>query len=292
MGELLSSIWSTVWATLKTFEFKDAIDILIIALILYYLFRLFRQTRAGQLVKGIVVLLIAFVLSWIFNLTMVNYILRSIFEFSAIIIIVVFQPEIRQGLERLGRSNKTFKNFVNTTNINPESAVTKAISDVSDACAVFSKSKTGALIVFERNSMLNEIAGTGTFLNSDTSAALLGNIFFNKAPLHDGACIIRDGKILSAGCILPLTNSLNVSQALGTRHRAAIGMSEESDAVIVVVSEETGVISIALNGTLYRDYNRNTLYDKLTELLVTREKDRSGLFGDLFKNRKEEKDDE
>lgn len=278
---------STIWATLKTFEFKDAIDILVVSLLLYYLFKLFRQSRAGQLVKGLVVLLVAFALSWIFNLTMVNYLLKSLFEFAVIIIVVVFQPEIRLGLERLGRSNKTLKNFVNTTNQSPESAVTKAISDVSDACAVFSKSRTGALIVFERDSMLNEIAGTGTFLNSDTSAALLGNIFFNKAPLHDGACIIREGKILSAGCILPLTNSLNVSQSLGTRHRAAIGMSEESDAVVVVVSEETGVISIALNGILHRDFTRNQLYDKLVELLVTRNAEHSNLFLSIFRNRKE-----
>ena len=232
-------------------------------------------------------MLVAFALSWIFNLTMVNYILKSLFEFAVIIIVVVFQPEIRMGLERLGRSNKTLKNLVNTTNQNPETSVTKAISDVSDACAVFSKSRTGALIVFERDSLLNEIAGTGTYLNSDTSAALLGNIFFNKAPLHDGACIIREGKILSAGCILPLTNSLNVSQSLGTRHRAAIGMSEESDAVVVVVSEETGVVSIALNGILHRDFTRNQLYDKLVELLVTRNTEHSNLFSSMFKNRKE-----
>ena len=283
MNEFMSAIWST----LKTFEFKDAVDILIISLLLYYLFKLFRQSRAGQLVKGVVVLLAAFALSYIFKLTMVNYILKSVFEFAVIIIVVVFQPELRQGLERLGRSNRTIKNLVNTNNQNPETAVTKAIGDVSDACAVFSKSKTGALIVFERETLLNEIAGTGTFLNSDTSAALLGNIFFNKAPLHDGACIIRDGKILSAGCILPVTKSLNVSQSLGTRHRAAIGMSEDSDAVIVVVSEETGVISVALNGTLTRDLSRNQLYDKLTELLVTRDAEHSNLFLSMFKSRKE-----
>ena len=283
----MENIMSTFWATLKTFEFKDAIDILIISLLLYYLFKLFRQSRAGQLVKGVVVLLVAFALSAIFNLTMVNYILKSLFEFAVIIIVVVFQPELRMGLERLGRSNKTLKNLVNTNYQNPETAVTKAIGDVSDACAIFSKSRTGALIVFERDTLLDEIAGTGTYLNSDTSAALLGNIFFNKAPLHDGACIVRDGKILSAGCILPLTKSLNVSQELGTRHRAAIGMSEDSDAVVVVVSEETGSISIALNGSLTRDYSRNKLYDKLTELLVLHEDNHSNLFTSMFRNRKE-----
>lgn len=282
----MEDFMSTIWATLKTFQFKDAVDILVVSLIIYYLLKLFRQSRSGQLIKGVAVLLIAFAVSAIFNLTMVNYILRSLFEFAVIIFVVVFQPELRQALERLGR-NKTLKNFVNTGNQSGEAAVLKAISDVSDACAVFSKSKTGALIVFERDSLLNEICSTGTLLNSDPSVALLGNIFFNKAPLHDGACIIRGGKILSAGCILPLTKSLNVSQSLGTRHRAAIGMSEESDAVVVVVSEETGVISIALNGKLIRDFNRNSLNDKLMELIIPGENERSNLLSVFFKNRKE-----
>lgn len=285
----MENIMSTFWATLKTFQFKDAVDIIIISLILYYLFRLFRQSRAGQLIKGVVVLLIAFAIARIAQLTMVSYILTSVFQFAVIIFVVVFQPELRQGLERLGRSNKTLKNIVNTTvqSQSTETMLLKAIGDVADTCAVFSKSRTGALIVFERESLLSEIAGSGTMLNSDVSPALLGNIFFNKAPLHDGACIIRDGKILAAGCILPLTNSLNVSQSLGTRHRAAIGMSEESDAVVVVVSEETGNISIATNGLLSRGFNRNTLYDKLVELIIPDDKDRSNLFASIFKSRKE-----
>ena len=175
---------STFWATLRSFQFKDIIDIVIITLILYYLFKLLRQSRAGQLIKGVVVLLVVYAISGIAQLTMVNYILSSIFQFSAIIIIIIFQPELRQGLERLGRSNITLKNIVNTSQTT-ESPTMKAISDVADSCAVFSKSKTGALIVFERESMLSEIAGTGTYINSDTSPALIGNIFFNKAPLHD-----------------------------------------------------------------------------------------------------------
>ena len=281
MGEVFREALNTVWSTLKTFEFKDAVDILIVALLLYYLFRLFRQSRSGQLVKGVVILLIMFAISAIANLTMVRFILKSVFEFFVIILVVVFQPELRQGLERLGRSNMTLRNFMNSNSQSPETFVMKAISDVADSCAIFSKSRTGALIVFERNSLLNEIAGTGTTLNSETSPALLGNIFYNKAPLHDGAMIIRDGKILSAGCILPLTKSLDVSPDLGTRHRAAIGLSEECDAVVVVVSEETGNISIALGGRLTRDYNRNTLYDRLVELIIPGENERSNLFSSL-----------
>ena len=291
MGNFINDVFDTIWSTLKTFEFKDAVDIIIIALLLYYLFRLFRQSRAGQLVKGVVILLVLFAISAIFNLTMVKFILKSVFEFAVIILVVVFQPELRQGLERLGRSNKTIKNIVNTNNQNPETVVMKAITDVADSCAIFSKSRTGALIVFERDSLLDEVARTGTTLNSDTSPALLGNIFFNKAPLHDGACIIREGKILSAGCILPLTKSFDVSADLGTRHRAAIGLSEDCDAVVVVVSEETGSISIASGGQLTRDYTRNTLYDALVEMIIPGEGERSNLFSVIFKNRKEKNDE-
>lgn len=288
MKDLLNGLWSA----LATFQFKDAIDIIVVTLIVFYLLRLFRQSRSGQLVKGVVVLLIAYLVANLAQLTMVKYILHALFQYSVIIFVVIFQPELRQGLERLGRSNKTLRNIVNTSVQSTETIVTRAIGDVADSCAVFSKSRTGALIVFERNTMLSEIAGTGTILNSDISPALLGNIFYNKAPLHDGACIIKEGKILAAGCILPLTDSLNVSQSLGTRHRAAIGMSEQTDAVVVVVSEETGNISIALNGMLYRDYDRNTLYDRLIQLIIPSEKDRSNLFTSMFKSRKEKDNEE
>ena len=278
--------------TLKTFTFKDFIDVVIIALILFYLLRLFRNSRAGQLVKGFLILLVVYGVSYLLQLTMLTYILNSIFTYWAIIFIVVFQPELRLGLERLGRSNRRLRSFMSSTVQNPEDKIYKAISDVADTCAVFSKSKTGALIVFERDTLLGDIANTGTILNSDVSPALLGNIFFNKAPLHDGASIIRDGKLLSAGCILPLTDNLNISQGLGTRHRAAIGMSEESDAVVVVVSEETGNISIALNGMLTRDYSRDALYNRLVELIIVRDKDKNtGLFAALFNKRKEKKNE-
>ena len=278
--------------TLKTFTFKDLIDVVVIALIIYYLLRLFRNSRAGQLVKGFLILLVVYGVAYLAQLTMLTYILNSIFTYWAIIFIVVFQPELRLGLERLGRSNRRLRSFMFSTVQNPEDKIYKAISDVADTCAVFSKSKTGALIVFERDTPLGEIANTGTILNSDVSPALLGNIFFNKAPLHDGASIIREGKILSAGCILPLTDNLNISQDLGTRHRAAIGMTEESDAVVVVVSEETGNISIALNGMLTRDFNRDALYNRLVELIVVGDKDiNTGLFAALFNKRKEKKNE-
>ena len=283
MGDFIS----TIWATLKTFQLKDAVDIIVISMILYYLLKLLRQSRAGQLVKGVVVLLVAYGISALFNLTMVHFILKALFEFAVIIIVVVFQPELRQALERLGR-NRTLKSIVPlASGQNSVDSAMKAIGDIADVCSVFSRSKTGALIVFERDSVLNEIAASGTELNCDTSVALLGNIFFNKAPLHDGACIIRDGRILAAGCILPLTKSPDISSSLGTRHRAAIGMSEESDAVVVIVSEETGVVSIAVGGKLIRDLDRSSLYDKLTDLMVSGEIEKGDVLSVLFKSRKE-----
>lgn len=290
----LSSWITTIGAIIKTFTFSDAVDIILVAIIIYYLFKLLRQTRAAQLIKGLAVLVLAYAASALFDLTMVNVILTSLFEFAVIILVIVFQPELRRMLEHLGRSNiskgSIFSTF-STKNDDITAVWSKAINDVADAATVFSNSKTGALIVFERNTMLSEIAASGTELNSSTSVALFGNLFFNKAPLHDGACILRDGKVLSAGCILPLTDNKRLSSSLGTRHRAAIGMSEESDAVVVVVSEETGIISIAVGGKLIRELDRKELAEKLTELIIPADNEKQDLFTVLFRNRKE-KDDE
>lgn len=293
--DFLSSWFNAIIAILKTFTLSDAIDIVLVSLIIYSLFKILRQTRAAQLVKGLAILGVAYALSIVFDLTMVHFILTAIFEFAVIILVIVFQPELRRALEHLGRSNIKNNNLFNSiTNKNDDLSVlkAKAINDVSDAAVVFSHSKTGALIVFERETMLTEISSSGTELNSDTSVALLGNIFFNKAPLHDGACIIRNGRILSAGCILPLTDNKRLNSSLGTRHRAAIGMSEESDAVVVVVSEETGIISIAVGGKLIRELDRKQLHDKLSEFIVPSENDKQDLFKVLFKNRKEKEEDE
>lgn len=293
--DFLSSWFSAAVAIIKTFTFSDAIDIVLVSIIIYSLFKLLRHTRSAQVVKGLVVLAIAYLVSALFDLTMVNVILTTIFEFAVIIIVIVFQPELRRALEHLGRSNIKNNGIISIiTNKNDDIITTKAkaISDVADAAVVFSHSKTGALIVFERDTLLSEISETGTQLNSDTSVALLGNIFFNKAPLHDGACIIRDGKILSAGCILPLTDNKRINSSLGTRHRAAIGMSEETDAVVVVVSEETGIISLAVSGRLIRELDRKQLSDKLTELVLPSDNNKQDLFTVLFKNRKESNDSE
>lgn len=258
---------------IKTIQFRDVVDILAIALIIFGLFRLMRETRAIQLLKGILVLVVIYFFASLFQLVMLSSLLRVFFEASVVVIAVIFQPEIRKALEQVGR-NKNWKKYLSifsgkfAKTDEWEKAVRKSIEDVADTSVLFSRSKTGALMVFERETMLSDIAATGTIINAETSVALFGNIFFNKAPLHDGASIIRDGKLYAAGCILPLTDNKNVDINLGTRHRAALGISEQSDCVVLVVSEETGVISLACNGVLTRDYTRESLVRKLSELLL------------------------
>lgn len=265
-------ILNNLWSVIKTIQFRDVVDILAIALLIFGLLRLIRETRAMQLLKGLLLLLVVYILSSLFNLVMLSTLLRAFFEASVVIIAVIFQPEIRQALEQVGRT-KNWKKYIRIfsdygRNDDWEKAVKKAIVDAADTAVIFSRSRTGALLVFERQTMLSDIASTGTVVDAATSVALFGNIFFNKAPLHDGASIIRDGKLFAAGCILPLTSNKYVDINLGTRHRAALGISEQSDAVVLVVSEETGVISLAVGGELTRDYTRETLIKKLNELLL------------------------
>lgn len=256
----------------RTIQIRDIVDILAIAILIFGLFKLIRETRAVQLLKGILLLLIVYFISSLFGLTMLSSLLQTFFEASVVIIVIIFQPELRKLLEQMGRNN-TYKKYIKIFSKHRKSdewkkAVKKSIIDAADTSLLFSRSKTGALLVFEREIMLSDIASTGTVIDAETSVALFGNIFFNKAPLHDGASIIRDGKLYAAGCILPLTDNKNVDINLGTRHRAALGISEQSDAVVLVVSEETGIISLAINGVLLRDFTRDSLIDKLEEFLL------------------------
>ncbi len=256
----------------RTIQIRDIVDILAIAILIFGLFKLIRETRAVQLLKGILLLLFVYFISSLFGLTMLSSLLQTFFEASVVIIVIIFQPELRKLLEQMGRNN-TYKKYIKIFSKHRKSdewkkAVKKSIIDAADTSLLFSRSKTGALLVFEREIMLSDIASTGTVIDAETSVALFGNIFFNKAPLHDGASIIRDGKLYAAGCILPLTDNKNVDINLGTRHRAALGISEQSDAVVLVVSEETGIISLAINGVLLRDFTRDSLIDKLEEFLL------------------------
>lgn len=271
-GESRLEIFNSILSIIKTIQLRDIVDILAIALLIFGLFKLIQETRAVQLLKGVIMLLIVYFLSSLFGLVMLSSLLRTFFEAAVVVIAIIFQPEIRKALEQMGRNN-TYKKYIKIFTKHHKGdewkkAVEKSIVDAADTAVLFSRSKTGALLVFERETMLSDIAATGTIIDAETSVALFGNIFFNKAPLHDGASIIRDGKLFAAGCILPLTSNRNVDINLGTRHRAGLGISEQSDAVVLIVSEETGVISLAVNGILLREFTREELIKKLEQFLI------------------------
>lgn len=272
--EAIASWWEWMVSIAMNFQFKDAVDIIIVAFLIYGVVKLVRETRAGQLVKGLFLLVILFIISSYFNLVMVSRVLAYFFQFAFVAILIVFQPEIRKALEQVGRNNvgQSIAAVVTGRDRSYDRAqIRKAINAVVDGVGILQQLKMGALIVFERKTKLGDIIETGTQINCEPSGQIVGNIFFNKAPLHDGAMIIRDGMIHAAGCILPLTKNTSVSAELGTRHRAALGVSEESDAVVVVVSEETGQISVAVSGVLARRFTRDTLRDVLEGYLIPQE---------------------
>ena len=272
--EAIASWWEWMVSIAMNFQFKDAVDIIIVAFLIYGVVKLVRETRAGQLVKGLFLLVVLFIISSYFNLVMVSRVLAYFFQFAFVAILIVFQPEIRKALEQVGRNNvgQSIAAVVTGRDRSYDRAqIRKAINAVVDGVGILQQLKMGALIVFERKTKLGDIIETGTQINCEPSGQIVGNIFFNKAPLHDGAMIIRDGMIHAAGCILPLTKNTSVSAELGTRHRAALGVSEESDAVVVVVSEETGQISVAVNGVLARRFTSDTLRDVLEGYLIPQE---------------------
>ncbi|MBC8569821.1 diadenylate cyclase CdaA [Zongyangia hominis] len=263
--------WSSVISILKTVTIVDILDIVIVAYLISKAVKLVRETRAEQLVKGIVLLAVSYLLAEQVGLKTVSFVLRYVFEYGMIALLVVFQPELRRALEQMGRTKLSNFNVFGAGNMDEEESVWKwrtAISMICNASASLSRQKIGALMVIERQTKLGEIIKTGTVINSDPSAELIGNIFFPNSPLHDGAMIIRGGKLYAAGCFLPLSTTNEISKQLGTRHRAAIGMSENSDAVVIVVSEETGVISVAMNGNLQRGFDAHTLSQLLEKELL------------------------
>jgi diadenylate cyclase len=267
-------VWNLFLQMIHQFRASDALDIILVSFIIYSGIKLIRETRAGQLVKGILILLVVWGLSYLLHLYMMETILSYFFQYTLIALLIVFQPEIRRALEQIGRSgdigHKSWVlGFTSSQDEKHLRQTRQAVNAVVDAAAQMSKQKTGALIVFEMQTKLGDIIETGTIVQAVPSVPIICNIFFNKAPLHDGAMIIRDGLVYAAGCILPLTKNENVSIELGTRHRAAIGMSENSDAVVVVVSEETGQISVVVNGIITRNYTRETLRSKLESYLLS-----------------------
>lgn len=243
----------------------DIIDILIVAFLIYKLIGLIRRANSNKVANGLLIVIAILWISDLLNLTVLHFLLSKAVEVGLLALVILFQPELRRALEKVGSGSLM---FLLRGNVQVQ-AVDMAITQTVLACRAMSKSKTGALIVFERVNKLDNQINTGTIINSDTTAELLKNLFFNKAPLHDGAVIITEGRIVAAGCMLPMSGNPNLSRDLGMRHRAAIGMSEHSDAVVAIVSEETGAVSIAVDGMLKRHLSSET-FEKIlrNELLV------------------------
>lgn len=242
----------------------DVIDVLIVAFVVYQLLKLIKQTRAEQLLKGVLVLVVATVVTGLLNLHTINWILKGAVSLGAIAIIVVFQPELRRGLEFMGRS-KIVKAPLSQMDKEKGKKIT---SHIVKTIETFSRERVGALIVFERETKLTDIIETGTIVDAEISEQMLGNIFYEGAPLHDGAVIIKDGRVCAAGCVLPLTRSNEISKELGTRHRAGIGVTEHSDALVLIVSEETGIISMASEGHLSRFLDIKTVEKTLLNMYM------------------------
>lgn len=263
MEQITSSIEQAI-QYLSLIRITDIIDILLVAFVIYEAIRLVRRTNTKRVAKGIIIIIFALWMSEWLNLTVTNYLLSRFVEIGLIALVVIFQPEIRRGLERMGSGS--ILGFLRDRS--GAQGMEQAITQVVLACDTMSTDHTGALIVFERYNRLDSQIKTGTIINADVSAELLKNLFFEKAALHDGAVIISEGRVVAAGCMLPLSNNTNLSRDLGMRHRAGIGMSEHSDAVVVIVSEETGAVSVAIDGMLKRHLSSETFEKILRSELI------------------------
>ncbi len=296
MGAVFDTIY-TVWNqfvyTISSVRIFDIIDILIIAFLIYKAIEFLRETRAGQLVKGIVVLLILYTCAIVFKLAVLRWLLSAVVGSALVIVAIIFQPELRRILERMGQTKLGGLQAGNSENLE----MIESVQKICNAAGEMSKTKTGALIVFERQTQLGEIINTGTVVDAAVSESLVGNIFYPKSPLHDGAVIVREGRIYAASCILPLTQANAISSQLGTRHRAAIGMTENSDAVVLIVSEETGIISIAFNGQITRNHSVKSAFEEIRQkLIVEAEQEDASIFTRISKffgfNKKDSKEEE
>ncbi len=272
----------------------DILDVILVAFVIYSAIKLIKNTRAFQLVKGVILLAAVYFIVSLLNMEASKYLLSLLFGNLLIILVIIFSPEIRNVLESVGRSsvsNFNIFNFKNRDETEIQESIKSSINSVCRACSDMSDKQIGALIVFEKDTLLGEISKTGTTLDATVTTELICNIFFPKAPMHDGAVIIKDGRVVAAGCILPLTGHNNLSSELGTRHRAAVGMSETSDAVVVVVSEETGMISVAERGVLNRDISAGDLREILTKSFIKEnDKDNNKIKKMLRGNKNESKE--
>lgn len=251
----------------KSFELKDALDILILTLVLFFIYRFIRERRAGKLLLGLGCVLVISLLGNILDLYATSYIFSDFMQIGVLAVLILFQPELRSVLEKVGgMPSSGIRNI--TSESRDASARSADIDALCTAVSDMSRDKVGALIVIERTTKLGEYIKSGVPIDAAISAHLIRNLFFNNAPLHDGAVIIRDSRICAAGCFLPLTTKDDISKDLGTRHRAAIGLSEISDAIVIIVSEETGTVSLSINGNLERNFNYSSLKQELNKLLA------------------------
>lgn len=274
MNEILNLIINTV----KNMDLWSILDILVVSYVFFKGYMLIKETRAEQLLKGIILILILIPISMLLKLNMLNFILSRTITIGVLSIIIIFQPEIRRALEHIGRSA-----FEDVHVIQDDAVLDEVVTEIVTAVDNMSKEKTGVLIAIEQTTGLGEVTTNGTLIDAKISAALLENIFVVNTPLHDGATIIRNDRIVAAGCVLPLTNNNIVNKKLGTRHRAAIGLSENSDALLIVVSEETGTISLAVNGRLTRNYDKDKLKSILLKIMINRRDKRVKTYGEKVK---------
>lgn len=278
---------------IKLMGISDFVDIAIMAYVIYRVLLLIRRSRSGQVAKAIVIIIAALGVATLFDLNMISFLLSRAVELGLIALLIIFQPELRRLLEQVGSGKLT---GVFSREQAPEEMENAIIQTVA-AYASFSKDKVGALMVFERKTLLDDVLKTGTTIDATTSAELLKNLFWNKAPMHDGAVIVRGGRVAAAGCMLPLSTNVNLSRDLGMRHRAGIGISENSDAVVAIVSEETGSISVAVGGMLKRHLAPETLERLLRKELLPEETPKNGhidlvnALSGLFKSKKGDKAD-
>ena len=266
----LSGFFASVASIINTIEIWDVIDVLIMTFFIYQVLTLAKKSRMNQLLKGIFVLFVFYIISVQVGLKTVVFLLNNLLQFGFIAVIVVFQPEIRRALEQVGRTSIFSLGIFQKKTPEEEEIdqLKKTIASICDSAKAMSESRTGALMVMERFSNLGEIKNSGTTVNADITPELIGTIFYEGCPLHDGAMVIENNRIAAAGCVLPLSDNFDISKDMGTRHRAALGLSETCDAVIVVVSEETGIISVAKNSVLVRNLTRQSLYNLLSKEFV------------------------
>ena len=281
MKEIVS-FFNNIGRTLPTITVIDIIDILLVAFVIYAVINLIHTTSAAKIAKAIILLLLLTLLTDLVNLHAMNYILDKILELGFVALVIVFQPELRRMLEKVGGRSITELLVKPSSADDTENAITQAVA----ACEIMSNEKTGVLIVFERDNSLEQICKTGTTVDAAVSQELIRNIFFPKASLHDGAMIIRNGRIEAAGCVLPLSENRHLSTDLGSRHRAGVGMSEASDAVVLIVSEETGTMSVAIGGMLKRHLAPETLERMLRKELIREQTNQENVFRRLLRKKK------